>query len=328
MPLIYIDLVTVFDGAQQLDAIERAQIQIRLEVRLRAHRSTWGRAANPHNHLREAACSPRARAGSRGAPLRFNGCANLSEFRFSRRSTREIGFGPQEPAAHPLILRERSIHASDNPSRVARLLYISSIVRRFYVRSFAQQQHAAWFGVSVALQPHDDAVLHFRLAPQCCFEVFRVDVHPRRRNDDVLFAALEIEISLGVECSQIARAEPPGIHSIACNGADFAALPVARRDVRSAHQDFAAGIEFHFAAFQNLADGAAPDLKRMIYADQRSCLCQTVALNSGESDASPEQFSIGVKRSAAGDGRPELPAEPAMNPAKTPHAAQEFFVRG
>src|ERR1700687_1733678 len=267
------------------------------------------------------------RGGFRGAPLRFDSGADLSEFWFPRNSARKIGLGPQEPAPHPLILREGGIHASDNPGGVARFFHSCLIPRHFSAGHLAQQQHAARLGVSTALQSYDDAVLHFRIAPQRCFQVFRVDVHSRSRNDDVFLAALEIKISIAIESAQITRAKPSGVHSIARNGAQLAALPGARGNVFSAHQDFAVCIELHFAAFENFADGAAADLERMIYADQRSCLRQTIALNCGESDAPPEQFRIGFKRRAAGDDCPEFPSEAAMNSAKTPHAADHFFVR-
>src|SRR5712691_970858 len=49
--LVQIDLVAVFDRAQELDAVERTYIQVRLEVRMRAYISVGARAAKPRNHL-------------------------------------------------------------------------------------------------------------------------------------------------------------------------------------------------------------------------------------------------------------------------------------
>src|ERR1019366_9832129 len=163
-------------------------------------------------------------------------------------------------------------------------------------------------------------------APQRRFKVFRIDVHACRRDDDVLLAALEIEIPFGIERAQVARVEPPGMISAARDRANLTVLPVARGDVLSPHQDFAARIKLHFAAFKYLANRAAPQPERVIHADQGSRFRQTVTLNRGESGASPEEFGTGAERRASGNDGPEFPAEALVNPAETPHAADEFLV--
>src|SRR5690242_17819062 len=118
--------------------------------------------------------------------------------------------------------------------------------------------------------------------------------------------------------------EPPGILAVAGNGPHLAPLPVTRGNIFSTHQDFSILINLYFPALENFADGSAADLRWVIHADERSCFRQSITLNGGKSQTSPEQFRVGFQRCAAGNDGPEFPAEQAMNPAKTPHAAEEF----
>ena len=154
---VQVDLVAVLERAQQFDAIERTQAQVALEI----VRSSRGPAIAPCMRAISSRDAAVRRGPARGAdpraPLRFDGGANLGELRLSRRGAREIGLGPQEPRTHPLIFRQRFVHARDDPGGVARLLHFPLV---------AQQQHGAGLGVSSALQAHHHAILYFRLAPQ------------------------------------------------------------------------------------------------------------------------------------------------------------------
>src|SRR5258708_40094898 len=89
-------------------------------------------------------------------------------------------------------------------------------------------------------------------------------------------------------------------------------IPVARRDVSSAHQNLAVLIQFHMLTGQNSADGAARSLKRVVDADKRRSLGHPIALNHRESEALPELFRIGIECCPARDECPEFPAEHLM----------------
>ena len=115
-------------------------------------------AMQPRDQLADSAGGSRPFTGALSiAPLRFNRRANFSELRLSRGGARKIRFRPQEPGAHPLILRQGFVHARDDPSGVARV---------FHTRLIAQKQYAAGLRVARALEPYDHAILHFRFAAQ------------------------------------------------------------------------------------------------------------------------------------------------------------------
>ena len=106
----------------------------------------------------------------------------------------------------------------------------------------------------------------------------------------------------------------------------LAVLPISRRDILSAHEDFAVLIQFHFAALEHFPNRASPDTKRVIHADERSRFRQPVALNCRESGAAPESLRFQVQRRAAGNDGPEFPAKPPVNFPESPHAAENLFI--
>src|SRR5664280_597682 len=118
---------------------------------------------------------------------------NRSSLWLLRGSAREVLLGPHQPAAHLLIFRELLIGTPDY---------------RLGIGGVPQDQHGARFGISALLQSDNHAFAYFVLLSQCRFQVLGIDVHPFARDDDVLFAALEIEIAFGVELAQIAGAKP------------------------------------------------------------------------------------------------------------------------
>ena len=132
------------------------------------------------------------------------------------------------------------------------------------VRGAAQQQHGASLRVLLALEWHHYDVAHLGGQAQRFFQVFWIDVHAFRRDDHVFLSTLEIEISLGVELADVAGAEPV-ILAGTFRGFESPALPIPRGHVFSADQDLALRVEFHFAPWQHLADGAFPQAEGMIH---------------------------------------------------------------
>src|ERR1700730_14522262 len=66
----------------------------------------------------------------------------------------------------------------------------------------------------------------------------------------------------------------------------------------------------------------------MVHTDQRSRFRQSVSLDHGVAQASPELFSIPIQRGAARNESPEFPAEPAMDMPEPPPPAQKVFALG
>ena len=115
------------------------------------------------------------------------------------------------------------------------------------------------------------------MAPERGFEVFGVDIHASRGNDDFFLSALEIEIAGGVEFPYVAGAVPALCVAF---WVQCVVIPVASGDSAAAHQDFTVFGELDFASIQHLADGSLSQPERVIDADDRSGLGQAIALDT------------------------------------------------
>src|SRR5664279_4611564 len=220
---------------------------------------------------------------------------NRSSLRLLSGSAREVLLGPYQPAAHLLIFRELLVGTPDY---------------QFWIDGVSQDQHGAGLGVSALLQSDNHAVAYFVLLSQCRFQVLGIDVHPFARDDDVLFTALEVEITFGIEFAQVASAKPT---FLAQHRLQFFSLPIAGRDVGAAHQDFSVLVELDLAAFEHFANRALAGAKGMVQRNQRCCLRQAVALNHDETQKPPEFLGFGVEGRAARDEGPKLPSELVVN---------------
>src|SRR5664280_3070973 len=206
---------------------------------------------------------------------------NRSSLWLLRGSAREVLLGPHQPAAHLLIFRELLVGTPDY---------------RLWIDGVSQDQYSVGLGVSALLQSDNQAFAYFVLLSQCRFQVLGIDVHPFARDDDVLFAALEIEIAFGVQLAEVAGAKPT---FLAQHWLQFFSLPITGSDIGAANQDFAIFIELDLAAFEHFADRAFAGAKRMVQGNQRCRLRQAVALNDHEAQAPPEFFGLGVERCAS-----------------------------
>ena len=188
-----------------------------------------------------------------------------------------------------------------------------------------QNQHGAGLGISAALQAYDHAIPNLFLSSQCRFEVLGINIHARGRDDYFFLAALEKEIALLVERAQVAGAIPAFFRS---DGLQFVAVPIAAGNAAAPNENFAIFGQLDFASRQNLADGAAAGVERMVQTDQRSGFGQAVALDHGVSQAMPEFLGLSIEGGAAADDGPELPSEPAAQGAESPPAAQKVLAFG
>ena len=158
---------------------------------------------------------------------------------------------------------------------------------------------------------------------ECGLQVFRINVHSRRGDDHVFFAAFEEEIAFGIEFADIAGMVPA---FLAGDRAQFSRTPVAGRDTAAAHQNFSVRRKLHLASCQNFANRAFAGLERMVHADERSGFSQAVALNHGKAQSTPELFGVTVESGASGDEGPKLPSELAMDAAENPPAVKEMLA--
>src|SRR5579862_6872188 len=152
-----------------------------------------------------------------------------------------------------------------------------------------------------------------------------MNVHAFASYDDILLASLEVEVAFGVELADVAGVKPALLveHRL-----QLLSLPIAGGYIGAAHQDFAARVKLHLAAFEHLADRAAAGAEGMVQRNQRGRLGGTVGLNQKEAEATPECCRLRVERRATGDEGPELPAEAVMNAPETPPAPREVLVFG
>src|ERR1019366_4707636 len=169
---------------------------------------------------------------------------NRSSLWLLRGSTREVLLGPHQPAAHLLIFRELLVGTPDY---------------RLGISGVPQDEHGARLGISALLQADDHAFAYPGLLAQRNLQVLGIDVHPFARDNDVLFAALEIEIAFGIEFAQVAGAKPT---FLAQHRLQFFSLPIPGSDIGAAYQDFAIFIELDLAAFEHFANRALAGAER------------------------------------------------------------------
>src|SRR5205085_11815686 len=117
-------------------------------------------------------------------------------------------------------------------------------------------------------------------------------------------AAFEVEIARRVHLTYVARAQPAFVGRYRLH----VAAPVTGRDVVAAHENFARLVELHLLAGHRLAYRAAPDLERVIDADERGRFRHPIALHNGIAEPLPEQLALRIQGRAARDKGPEFPA--------------------
>src|SRR5581483_615794 len=188
-----------------------------------------------------------------------------------------------------------------------------------------QEQHGAWFGIAAAIETDDYTIADLRLLAELGFEVGGINVQSRGRDDDIFLAALEIEISLGIEFAEIAGAKPA---LLVPDGMYFTALPVAAGHASAAHENFAVAGQLDLATRKDFSDRFLADGKWVVQADQGGRFGEAVALYDAEAHASPELFGFGIERGAAGDECPKLPTEEAMDLSHPPPAHEKVPAIG
>ena len=223
--LAQIHLIAVFERAQQFHTIQRTQIQICFEIGRSdpALRRDFPltRAINSANGLIRA--GP-ALPSLPSAPARLAGrhwCA-ASGLRCA---------GNRLPATRTSFAcadtRPEFVGASHHRLRISNAL--------------PQDHHRARLGVSISRQSDHHAIFHFGLPAQRSLKIFGINIHARRRDDHIFFAAFEIQIAFGVECADVAGAVPAFFAGIGCS---FVAGPVSGGDAAAADQNFAIGSQF------------------------------------------------------------------------------------
>src|SRR5207253_4614369 len=126
--------------------------------------------------------------------LPFHSGLNLTRFRFLRGRARKILVRPDKPMSYALILREQCVRSLHRGCSICPL--------------GTKNYHRTWLRVSSPLQSDHDAIAHFRLPVQCTLQIFGIHIHPRRSDNHIFLAALEIEVTRRVEFTNVAGAVP------------------------------------------------------------------------------------------------------------------------
>src|SRR5215207_2359816 len=244
-------------------------------------------------------------------PLRRESFEDVALANLLRRRAREVRVGPDLPAAHLLVARERLVGALDDSRGVG--------------PGVIHDEHRERLGAARAFDADDGAQADFGLAVERGLDVLGVDVQARGRDDDLLLAPAEVDVARRVHLAEVARAQPA---AVAERLADAVSAPVAGRDVRAAHENLARLVEPHLLPAQRLADGAAPALERVVDGDERRRLRHPVPLHDAEPEPPPEGLGLRAERRAAGHERPESPPEVAVDAPRQPEPLERVRALG
>src|SRR5208282_1227116 len=129
-------------------------------------------------------------------------------------------------------------------------------------------------------------------------ERLRRDVMARIENDEVLDAAGDPPIAARVRLALIARMKPASFESFLGFGWP---LPVARKHVRSAHEDFTIFRERHFHSGNRWTDAAGNYVIRVVHGANRGGFGKAVNLKNRNSDHHEKELGVEGKRSRSAE---------------------------
>src|ERR1041385_8581577 len=115
--------------------------------------------------------------------------------------------------------------------------------------------------------------LYFRLTIEDNFNVFRIDVYPRRSNDDFFPAPLKVKTGLLVHHSNVPGAKPTVVSSSCLH----VIAPVSGRNVFASDEDFAVIGQLHLQSGHNATYRAASEFEWMTNTDEAGGFGHTVA---------------------------------------------------
>ena len=148
-------------------------------------------------------------------------------------------------------------------------------------------------------------------------DVFREHVQPLGRDDHLLLATADVQLTGLVEAADIAGVEP----AVREGGARFLRrVEVLARHVLAPHEDLSVVGDADFDAGDRLAHRAARGAQRVIQRHDRGGLGQTVALDDEEPRTSEEGFQFRIERGGTDDDGPKLEAEEPVRAAIVPPA--------
>src|SRR6188474_657624 len=181
-----------------------------------------------------------------------------------------------------LEIREAAIHALHvGGDLLARGRSLGDDERRDVLPPFAQ---------------HEDFVDARRFF-QCVLDQLWCHLLSARRDDDVLLAIGDANVSVGVDGANVARVEPPALE---CLRRFLGPVPVALHDDRALHEDLAVLGDLHLDLVERRSDGSDPLVAEAIHADRGGGFGQAVAFENRLSDAAEEQRHFPVQRGTAG----------------------------
>ena len=152
-----------------------------------------------------------------------------------------------------------------------------------------------------ARRADDGGFAHAGLSVERLLHVFRKDVQPFRRDDHLLLAAADAQLSCAVDLAHVAGVKPAVPE---CDARLFRRVEVPARDVLAAHEDLAIVGNLDLDAGDRLADGTLRGVERMVQGDDRRRLGQPIALDDDKTRAVPRRLRA---RDRAGRRRRQSP---------------------
>src|SRR5207302_8688616 len=126
-------------------------------------------------------------------------------------------------------------------------------------------------------------------------------------NDQVLDAPADAPISANVDFALVSGVKPAVLEDA---GGFFGAVPVARKNVRAAHDDLIVFGELHFDAGDRSAHVTWLDRHaRIIERADAGGFCEPVSLEHGNAEHQEKQLRLRRERRGTADQRPKVRAE-------------------
>src|SRR5215469_13638497 len=305
--LAQIDLIALLQRAKEFDAIERTQVQVRIEIRvgIQFRNRTPGDTRNQFGQGGGALCPVH-----RSHKHALGRCRDFRAPWFERRGAGEILVRPDHPAMNALVFGQSLIRRLDHASRFG---------------SVFQNQRCHRFSIACQGKGNNDAIFDFRLLPERVLQIFGIDIHTCRSDDHIFLSAFKIQVSFPVEFADVTGVVPTFASGYR---AQFSSAPIIGGDAAAAHQNFSVRGKLDFSALEDFPDRAPADSERMIDTDQRGRLGQAVPLDDGETQTRPKFFGLLIQGSPAGNKSPKLPTELMVKVSKNPPSLEKVLPFG
>ena len=293
----------VLERDHQLHAVERAQAEL-FDRRVRRQILAPGILRNQRGQAIGARLDE-ARGASLNDPVAHDGSLQLPR----SFGARQLALRPHQRAADLLLIFELGVGLPDDRVEIGALVEDEDRVHPL-LRADPRADHGC---ITDAGRPQQHPL-----------DVFRKDVEALRRDDHLLLAAADVNLFVLGDLADVAGVKPTVLEGA---GRFFVRVEVAAGHVVPPDEDLAVRRNLHLHAGNGLPYRSLLRAERVVQADDRRGLSETVALDHDEAELGPERLEVAVERRRADDERPELPAEQSVDRAVPPPAPEEMLPR-